>query len=68
MSFTKWYLKITDIDECMSDTVYDGVIDSHPLCYDRGQCNNTVGSFYCLCETGFTGRLCETGAQIINKL
>ena len=36
----------TDIDECVSGT---------DDCDVNAECNNTVGSFTCICYAGFTG-------------
>ena len=44
ITFTLWYthLLVTDIDECSHDT--DGC---------ENDCSNTIGSFYCSCNTGY---------------
>ncbi len=36
----------TDDDECMDNT---------DNCADTAECENTIGSFICTCNTGFTG-------------
>lgn len=41
-----WY--ISDIDECSA---------SQPVCHASAQCVNTLGSFQCICQVGFTGGL-----------
>ena len=38
--------KIVDIDECNSD---------HDNCDDNATCNNTLGSFTCTCNSGYSG-------------
>ena len=54
-----WYWKCCfksvslDINECGT---------SSP-CGEHGTCNNTVGSYYCLCENGWTGEHCDTGEK-----
>ena len=42
-----------DIDECMTSG----------LCGEHGTCNNTAGSYHCLCDNGWTGDHCETGEK-----
>ena len=37
----------SDIDECSNDTLNN--------CHDNATCTDTVGSFECSCEEGFTG-------------
>ena len=37
----------SDIDECFNDTLNN--------CHDNATCTDTVGSFECSCEEGFTG-------------
>lgn len=37
---------VVDIDECTED-IHN--------CHDDGICINTNGSFYCLCQEGYTG-------------
>ena len=36
----------TDVDEC---------IDDLHNCHDNATCNNTFGSFHCICNSGYTG-------------
>ena len=36
----------TDIDECVNSTY---------LCDSEAACNNTEGSYLCICNDGFTG-------------
>ena len=43
-----------DIDECATSG----------LCGVHGTCNNTAGSYNCLCDNGWTGDHCETGEKI----
>lgn len=35
----------TDDDECLDQS----------LCVDNATCSNTVGSYICMCDPGFTG-------------
>ncbi|XP_067238711.1 adhesion G protein-coupled receptor E5 [Chanodichthys erythropterus] len=37
--------KCVDEDECKSEP---------PICGENATCNNTIGSYYCLCQEGFT--------------
>ena len=37
-------LKNADVNECGNDT-----------CHANATCNNTIGSFMCICDRGFTG-------------
>ena len=37
----------SDLDECGSDDLNN--------CHENAQCNNTVGSFNCSCNPGYTG-------------
>lgn len=39
-----WSICYADIDECANET----------LCGSHGFCDNTVGSFHCLCDRGYT--------------
>ena len=39
----------SDIDECLLDP-----------CLNNGTCVNTLGSFKCLCESGYEGPFCQT--------
>ena len=39
---------VSDVDECVREG------SSNP-CHSRADCNNTVGSYYCTCQTGFSG-------------
>jgi len=43
-----------DIDEC-------SFIEGMPvdICKHGGECNNTAGSYMCLCVAGYMGRTCE---------
>ena len=47
-----WNLEIVDVDECDDDT---------HNCHSEATCTNTVGSFTCSCNEGYTGDgiLCE---------
>ena len=36
--------KNVDVDECTNST-----------CHGNATCNNTIGSFMCMCDRGFTG-------------
>lgn len=50
---------ITDIDECAM-----GTHDCHPMAF----CNNTPGSFICICPTGYqgNGRKCSQHHSLHN--
>ena len=39
---------VSDVDECLREG------SSYP-CHSRADCNNTMGSYYCTCQTGFSG-------------
>ena len=52
---TSIFLCVLDIDECASTP-------GSPFCQNGGSCMNTVGSFSCRCDVGFTGSQCQTGA------
>jgi len=39
-------MMMTDVDEC--------AVGSH-TCDDKAECYNTVGSFKCVCTSGFSG-------------
>ena len=43
-----------DIDECLKRP-----------CKNGGKCTNNEGSYKCSCLLGFTGKDCETGADLI---
>ena len=46
-NIVKWLLfSIIDIDECTMETAD---------CVDNATCMNTVGSFTCMCPSGFSG-------------
>lgn len=47
-----------DVDECMEFSP----------CLNNGACVNTVGSYYCRCEMGWTGQNCGTGRLLIGAL
>ena len=40
----------SDVDECLRNP-----------CYNGGNCSNTVGSFECICQPGWTGPTCLIG-------
>ena len=43
-----WILfSTTDMDECADDTLNE--------CHENGDCNNTIGSYDCMCTIGYTG-------------
>ena len=44
-----------DINEC----------DETSVCFNGGVCNNTVGSYMCICTTGYTGLQCESGRTVL---
>ena len=46
---------LADIDECAINS---------KLCDSNGECVNTVGSYYCLCKTGFVARGSECEGNI----
>ena len=48
------FLKFSDLDEC----------DSEP-CQNAGMCIDSLDSFTCECEEGYTGSLCETGEMTV---
>lgn len=54
-SFFVLFLFISDINECTA---------SSPVCHVSAQCNNTLGSYRCICNPGYTynGKRC-TGTQ-----
>ena len=41
-------LCVSDVDECVREG------SSYP-CHTRADCNNSMGSYYCTCQTGFSG-------------
>ena len=43
----------TDINEC------DGA-----MCLNGATCEDGINSYSCLCQSGFTGNMCETGSRI----
>ena len=46
-----------DLDECAENTTNN--------CAAEGTCMNTpLGSYTCVCETGYVGRFCDTGAFV----
>ena len=49
----KWLLSLfEDIDECLS------------LPCTHGTCHNSMGSYSCTCESGWTGFNCDTGIYV----
>ena len=42
--FMHFYPYILDIDECLTDP-----------CHANGTCNNTIGSYVCACDPGYSG-------------
>ena len=40
----------TDINEC-----------DVAMCLNGATCEDVINSYNCLCQTGFTGNMCETG-------
>ena len=43
-----------DVDECMTQP-----------CENDGQCTNSVGSFSCACTPQWSGKLCQTGNNVL---
>ena len=47
----------SDIDECKNNP-----------CKNGGKCTNTHGSYRCSCPSGFSGKNCENGKEMIKTL
>ena len=47
-----------DVNECE-------VLDP---CQNGAEWRNMFGSYECICQPGFTGKNCETGKQLLQKL
>ena len=45
-----------DVDECATEHTHNCNMD------DRHKCNNTIGSFICVCKSGYRGDNCESKA------
>ena len=50
-----YFLSPVDTNEC----------DETSACHNGGVCNNIVGSYMCICTTGFTGLMCESGRMVL---
>lgn len=48
------HVLFSDINECLSPNA----------CLNGGTCTNAIGDYSCLCNTGFTGALCDTGLTL----
>lgn len=64
-AFCKWIVHLwnfitnfsTEIDECSSSP-----------CQNNGSCRDHVNGYSCLCQTGFTGRNCESGLLQLSSI
>ena len=54
-----YYIFFSEINECFS------IVD---ICNGHGQCINTVGSYQCICDAGWTGQNCSIGKYWIIPL
>ena len=43
---------LLDVDECSNDEI---------VCFNGGTCENRVGSYSCICPSGWTGSQCAEG-------
>lgn len=54
---------------CIKLTLHDGDISDINECLQspcvHGQCSDTLGSYRCTCDVGWTGTNCETGTVYI---
>ena len=48
-----WSIYISDIDECESKT-----------CNGRGTCRDEVNGYVCECQSGYSGKDCQTGKSL----
>ena len=51
--YRTFYLCVADEDDCVDVE-----------CYNGGTCIDGVSQFSCMCETGYTGNLCQSGVYI----
>ena len=59
VSITRGYLHFS----CISEFKDINECEISSPCGEHGTCNNTLGSYYCLCDKGWTGDHCEMGEK-----
>jgi len=68
LHYLKYLRVFLDVDECKPDLLSDDHKKWSHNCHGDATCTNTKGSFYCTCNSGYTGDGVTCTGKILNQV